>query len=162
MVVEPWFARSSNEQVVPRYFSVLGAAVCFSALFVGLSVSRPGTLLWILGRNYQHLNRELAWTILSGCVGYLAALTWTVVSARRLTYWSATFLVIGLTLSAETAFIALVGVSTTLRAVQFGFVGALAALTAQCINFTLGMKRGPRVNLAVDEADESEEALKAC
>jgi hypothetical protein len=153
MVVEPWFARSSEKQVLPRYFAAVGGAVCFSVLCVGLSVVCPGCWLWILGKNYQNLNLELTWSILGNCVGYLAAITWTVISARRLIYWSSTFLIIGLNLAAEIAFIVFVGVPTTLRAIQFGFVGALAALIAQCINLTYGLKRGPRVDLNVDETD---------
>jgi len=155
MVVEPWFARSSEEHVLPRYFAAIGVAVCFSAVFLGVAVAWPGCLLWILGKNYQNLNLELAWTILSGCIGYLMTLTWTVISARRLIYWSSTFLNIGLILFAEVAFIVLVGVPTTLRAVQFGCVSALAALIAQCINLTYGLKRGPRVSLLVDEGDDN-------
>lgn len=154
MVLEPWFARSTDNQVLPRYFAALGTGLCFSILLVGLSVACPGCFLWALGRNYQRLNAELAWTILSGCVSYLTALTWIAISARRLIYWSSTFLNIALILVAQVAFIVLAGVPTTLRAVQFGFVSALASLIAQCINLTYGLKRGPRVQLAVDETDD--------
>lgn len=81
-------------------------------------------------------------------------LTWTVISARRLVYWSSTFLNIGLILAAEIVFLSVVGVPTTLRAVQFGFVSALAGLIAQCINLMYGLKHGPRVKLFVEETDD--------
>lgn len=154
IVVEPWFARSSQKKVLPRYLAALGAASCFSVLFVGWSVVCPGCLLWILGKNYQNLNRELVWTISTGCISYLMTLTWTVISARRLVYWSSTFLNIGLILAAEIVFLSVVGVPTTLRAVQFGFVSALAGLIAQCINLMYGLKHGPRVKLFVEETDD--------
>ncbi len=154
IVIEPWFARSAEEQVVPKYFAALTAALCFSGLFVSFSIIWPSPLLWILGRNYQDLKTELAWTIVSGCTSYFMTLTWTVISARRLIYWSSTFLNISLIVAAQVAFIVLVGVPTTLRAVQFGFVSALASLIAQEINLAYGLKRGPRVQLTVDEADE--------
>jgi O-antigen/teichoic acid export membrane protein len=155
VVIEPWFARSTEEHVVPKYFVALAGAVAISVLSVGFSIIWPGALLWILGKNYQDLKIELAWTIASSCTSYLMALTWTVISARRLIYWSSTFLNIGLILAAQVGFIVVVGVSTTLRAVQFGFVSALASFLAQCINLTYGLKRGPRVSLTVDQAEES-------
>jgi hypothetical protein len=154
IVIEPWFARSAEQDVVPRYFAALAAAVFFSVIFVTVSIIWPRSLLWILGKNYANLKTELAWTIVSSCTGYLMTLTWTVISGRRLIYWRSTFLNIGLIVTAQIAFIVFVGVPTTLRAVQFGFVSALAGLIAQCINLTYGLKRGPRVHLSVDETNE--------
>jgi len=151
VVVEPWLARSHEKQVLPKYLLVFGAAVCFSVLFVGFSLVCPRYLLWILGKNYQNLDLELAWTVASVCVGYFTALTWTAISARRLLYWTSTFLNIGLIVAAQVAFILLAGVQTTLQAVQFGFVSVLASFIAQCINLTYGLKKGPRVALAVEE-----------
>ena len=153
MVIEPWFARSPKEKVLPRYFLTAALAFCFSISFVGVSVARPAWLLWIFGKNYQNLDVELAWMVVSVCLSYLASLTWTVITARRLIYWSTTFINIGLILVTEVAFAALIGTATTLRAIQFGCAGALASLVAQCINLAHGTSRGPRVGLVAEETD---------
>lgn len=151
-VIEPWFAKSPEDKVAKRYLLAVGTTIVFSTLFVGVSIVAPEGLLWILGKHYEDLIAEVRWTVLSGCTSYLAALTWTAISGRRLIYWSATFLNIGMILVTQIIFIMKVGVSTPLQAVKFGFVSVAASLLAQVINFSYGLKRGPRVGLVPDDS----------
>ena len=156
-VLEPWFAKSPDKEVLPRYLVAAGITIFFSIAFVTFAVLFPGGLLWILGKHYDDLRLEVRWTVLSGCTNYLAALTWTVISGRRLIYWSSTFLNIGLILATQIVFLMRVSVSTTLGAVKFGFASIAASLLAQTINLIWGLKKGPRVSLTVGDSVEAKE-----
>jgi O-antigen/teichoic acid export membrane protein len=147
-VLEPWFAKSPKAAVLSRYIVAAGITVIFSSFFVTLTILFPGALLWVLGKHYSDLRIEIRWTILTGCVSYLATLTWTVISGRRFIYWSSTFLNIGLILFVQIGFLLTRSVATPLEAVQFGFASALASLLSQLLNLGYGLRRGPRIMIS--------------
>lgn len=151
-VLEPWFAKSPESEVLKRYLTAAGITVFFSAAFVSFAVLFPGGLLWILGKHYGDLRLEVRWTVLSGCTSYLSALTWTVISGRRFIYWSSTFLNIGCILATQVVFLLKDSISTPLEAVKFGFASIAASLVAQIINLIFGLKRGPRISLTVEDS----------
>lgn len=150
-VLEPWFAKSRKEDVLKKYFEAAGLTIFFSSLFVAFVVVFPQGLLWILGKHYGDLRAEVRWTVLSGCTSYLAGLTWTAISGRRLIYWSSSFLNIALILISQIVFLTFHKVAVPLDAVKFGFVSVVASLTAQVINFGYGLKRGPRIQLTTGD-----------
>jgi O-antigen/teichoic acid export membrane protein len=144
-IIEPWIAKSPAKEVFGRYVLILSVATGMSAALFAVAVLRPESLLWILGRQYRNLAPELRWTVLTGCASYMAGMTWSVISGGRLIYWSSTFTNIGMIVGAQIGFLCLIGVSTPLQAVEFGFVSTAAALAAQIVNLALGSMRGPRV-----------------
>jgi hypothetical protein len=154
-VLEPWFAKSPEGEVLKRYLVAAGITIFFSVVFVGFAIAVPSGLLWILGPHYGDLRLEVSWTALNGCTSYLAGLTWTVISARRFIYWTSTFLNIGLILTTQVIFLLVGDVSTPLQAVKFGFASIAASLLAQVINLGYGLWRGPRIDLVVAGSMES-------
>jgi hypothetical protein len=150
-LIEPWFAKSANDQVLKRYLSVAAITILVSIIFVTASIVFPEMFLWILGANYKDLHAELIWIVLNGCTAYLSGLTWTVISGRRFIYWSATFVNIAFILVSQIMFLTLKGIASPLDAVKFGYVSVAASLLAQIVNLCYGLKRGPRIQIAADQ-----------
>jgi O-antigen/teichoic acid export membrane protein len=151
-ILEPWFARSPEQAILRRYIVSGFITVVFSSILVLLAGFHPAVFLWILGHHYGGLHKEVFWTILAGCTNYLAMLTWTVISARRLVYWRSTFVNIALVLGTQISFLAFHGITTSLDAVQFGSISVAASLLAQFTNLAHGLRNGPRLHLVADQS----------
>jgi O-antigen/teichoic acid export membrane protein len=68
-VVVPGFARCRDVRRLKRmYVQIIGAYVCMSALMIGLTILVPGPFLWLLGRQYGHLGRELSYMVFQAAV----------------------------------------------------------------------------------------------
>ncbi len=152
-VLEPWFARGSEHQTLRRYSLAAAGVVVLSLVLYSLAAVFPHVFLWVLGSRYMDLERELRWTVLTGCIAYFGGVTWTAISGRRYIYWMTALMHIGFVLAAQVSFVVLVGVKTPLQAVQFGTASATALLLAEWINLAYGFKRGPRIQIAPDPAE---------
>jgi O-antigen/teichoic acid export membrane protein len=84
IIVVPYFSRVEPTLATRRAFQVFIVAVgsLTAVVFVGFHFPRP--FVWILGANYNHLESEIGWTLLSFGSAQLAGLMAAIVYARRI------------------------------------------------------------------------------
>jgi O-antigen/teichoic acid export membrane protein len=144
-VLEPWFARTPRERLTRRFTGVMAGSIIIASSITALAITAPGLFLALLGPRYASLRVEVMWSVASSCVLYLLGIVWTASSASRFVYWHTTWLKIVSLLVVQTLFVSSLGVSTPLRAVQFGFCTACVSFAVDLYNFLYGLVRGPRV-----------------
>lgn len=145
VVLEGWFARVGQWQANRRFVIALAGALMIVTGLMLFTRAEPHVVLWLIGKRYANLTTEVVWAILNGCLGYLVGLCWTFISARRFIYWGSTMINILLIITVQIAWIALFGVATPLRALQFSCAAAAVSLLAQVLNIFYGLYRGPRL-----------------
>lgn len=139
-LIAPWFAKAEDTTVIWKYAMVVSMGLVV-AVTIGLAAfGFPQWFLWILGPQYSGLVVEFKFSIAAACVNYVAALMWTVNSARRWVYrWSGASFVLAAA-TAEAIMIGKVGVSTTLSAILVSGAVAIASLMIQFIHSAIGLR----------------------
>ena len=71
-VVLPRFARCQNKaRLKAMWWQIMGGYAALSLMLLALAIYLPGPFLWLLGKSYAHLDKELAYIIFSVVVGNL-------------------------------------------------------------------------------------------
>lgn len=74
-VIMPRFARCQEKQRLRAiWWQVVGGYLCFSLVIMVAVTLEPETFLWLLGKNYTHLGRELAYVVFSTSVSMFTGL----------------------------------------------------------------------------------------
>lgn len=111
-LVIPRFARlQNNKALLFRRFlhTSLGLAILFSIIIIIVSIL-PTQLLWILGKSYSGLERELVFSVAGSCMSLMAGLLFTITTSRN---WAINPIVsIPLTLVSIICAISLIDIST--------------------------------------------------
>jgi O-antigen/teichoic acid export membrane protein len=144
-VIEPFFARLREEQVLKSFFVLFAGAASICTVISLVGFLEPRWLLLLLGAKYASLERETGWLVLGSCIGYMATVVWTVCGARRWLYWTTTWVNIVTTISAQVVFLLLCKVDTTLHVIWFGVASGAGYLLSALFNVVVGFYRGPRV-----------------
>jgi O-antigen/teichoic acid export membrane protein len=149
-LIEPWLARSPKDKLFGRFLLVTTAATLLVFALVIVSLIAPGVFLSLLGANYSNLKVEVTWQLITSGVFYVMSVVWTASTSRRFIYWTTSWFNIAALLVTEVLFIVFIGVSTTLKAIQFGFAMGSASLIVYMLNFLYGLLKGPRVKIPVE------------
>ena len=118
-LVIPRFSRLKKNKplLLKRFLQSLSALSFVCILIIGVVWLLPEKLLWILGDDYSHLQKELVLSIVGGCAGMVAGLLFTTATSRN---WVLNPLIsIPITLTAIISGIVLLDVSTLLGVLRF-------------------------------------------
>lgn len=126
--VEPYIASVPQALLVRRYYQILAAAVGLASLMAAVGFLVPQPLLWLLGRNYGGLEREIGWVVLSSCISYVSGVMWTMHAARRWIFWWGTVVYISALVVTQTVCIATMDLTQTLPVVWFGVITSIVVL----------------------------------
>jgi hypothetical protein len=125
-VVFPRFARYTDAGLLRRrYFQTLAGVAVSGLALVLLVVLLPGPLLWVLGRPYQHLERELAWMVGSSVCYLLTNTIWGLNASRG--WVRGSWLYAPLTLATQLVLFSSMDVSSVGAAILFGWYSLLPA-----------------------------------
>jgi O-antigen/teichoic acid export membrane protein len=145
IVIEPYCSRLKREQLLSTYLKLTSLAILVSTPVVLLAFSHPQIFLWILGPKYGELGGDVGWVIFAACINYVAGLMWIMNRSRRWVFWSGSVLEIVLLLSAQIAFVLLVGIRNTREAVLLGVVASVCVLVTHIYGALYGFVKGPRI-----------------
>ena len=141
VIIEPNTARLSATDFKKRYLQIAFAAVILSIGISALGFLFPKPLLWLLGKNYAHLQREVGWVVMSACITYVSGVLWTMHGARKWVWWWSSFAYIGLLLVSQTVCFFLLDLSQTLNVVYYGVIVSLTVLVVHLLTGIVGFSR---------------------
>jgi O-antigen/teichoic acid export membrane protein len=96
-VVAPAFARIQDRRNLLRVLGqVLLLTIAFGLACIALGFVFAPKILWLFGKPYRHLSKELVWMMVSVALGLLLTVTWAINTARG--WLHATWLIVPLTL----------------------------------------------------------------
>jgi O-antigen/teichoic acid export membrane protein len=147
-LIMPWVAKADRSNLKRRYALVVSGAVTASALIMLGVLWFPSEVLFLLGKNYRSLGVELQLSMGAACLAYLAAVIWSLNSARRWIWpWSGSFYVAAV-LSVQVWCVLKLDLSTTRGAIQMALAAASAAVVVQVLHGFLGF--GLRPNQSIE------------
>ena len=151
MLVMPYFGRVGDHVFMHRYRWAMVGIVALAAAVSGAAFVLPEPLLWLLGSRYDHLLQEVGWVVLAGALGFAGGAVWSVHAVRKWVFWRGTALYIGSVVVAQTLFVALVPLDSTLNVLLMNVVASATALLAQVPIACMGLARDAR-NARLDRA----------
>ncbi|MDT4953805.1 MAG: hypothetical protein QOJ02_1943 [Acidobacteriota bacterium] len=82
-VIGPRFGRCQDTHRLPRLyvFLVVGSVVIMTPLLL-FAWLFPGSLLWLLGSQYESLRAECVWVVAAGCIGQVGGVMWNLNSSK--------------------------------------------------------------------------------
>lgn len=111
VIIEPYIASVSRERLLTRYLQIFLGVILLSTMLTLTAFLFPQAYLWLLGANYQHLQAEVGWIVLSSALYYIAVMLWAMNSARKWRYWWFTTLEVGLAVATQIACVIVMDVS---------------------------------------------------
>ena len=138
VLIEPNIARLSPIAFKKRYVQVIFVAVLMAIGISTIGFLFPRPLLWLLGKNYSQLQREVGWVVLSSCISYVSGVLWTMHSARKWIWWWGTIAYISLLVVSQTIGIAVLDLSSTMNVVYFGVLVSCTVLVVHLLNAVYG------------------------
>lgn len=124
-VVVPRFARlpAQRSLLLSRFWMALGATVLLGVVFTTLVHAFPHQVLWVLGRQYADLDREVVLSVLSGSVGMCVGLVYALCASRG---WILPFIVNGTSsIAVQVILIALMDLSTPANVMLYSLYNAI-------------------------------------
>ncbi len=140
VVFLPRLARVTDDRLYRRRFVQFGAllAVVGLAMFAAAAIA-PGLFLFLLGKNYAGLHRELVLVVAGAGLTLLDGYLVSVNFARSWTRWQGAALL--LQISLQVALLLLLPLSTTFNLLLFNALTAGIALTLQLLTASAGFAR---------------------
>ena len=144
ILVEPYFAKLRESEVLKRYFVAVAliTGLCVATLLV--AVRFPEVFLILLGPKYEGLRMEVRLSIAIGAVSCISGIVWCINSARRFVYWWNVALSITLTIVVQAATIIKNDMSTIKGVLVLSLATNLSWLFINLISSLYGFIRGPR------------------
>ncbi len=140
VVFLPRLARIADDRLYRRRCLQFGAAFAGLALaMLAASAVAPGLFLFLLGKHYAGLHRELLLVVGGAGLTLLDGYAVSVNLARSWTRWQG--LAVGNLVAVQAALVALLPLSTTAGVLTFNLLGSAAALAGQVAILTLGFTR---------------------
>lgn len=136
--VEPYIAGVPRALLARRYSQILAAALGIACIIGTVGFLLPQPLLWLLGRNYAGLEREIGWVVLSACISYVGGVMWTMHAARRWIFWWGTWFYIVCLITTQSLCIAYMDLSQTVAVVWLGFITSFVVLFVHAITAYFG------------------------
>jgi len=124
--------------------------VVFGAALLGVAVVAPRAFLFLLGENYQHLQRELVILVATAAIGSLSGY---VVGINQVRGWMRLqWVSVAVFVAAQAALLATFPISTTRGALIFGLASTSIGLSLQLVTISVGVLRPrwvtPRISVA--------------
>ncbi len=142
-VLAPRFARCQDSSRLPRlYLMLIGAVVLVLWPIVAFAWFFPAPLLWLLGNQYESLQREVGWMVLAGSIAQLSTMMWMLNSSRAWIRF-ASLLWIPLTLVVQAMLPFVLDLSEFHNVLIFQAVSALIPLPILALDAALGILRVP-------------------
>jgi O-antigen/teichoic acid export membrane protein len=143
-VVMPYFGRVEAGVFLRRYRLVVACVLGLAAILSAVAFVLPEPLLWLLGRRYDHLLREVGWVVLAGSLSFAAGAISSVHAIRKWVFWRGTAQYIVCVTVAQGLFMAFVPLDTTLHVLLLGVVASATSLLAQVPIAWMGLARDAR------------------
>lgn len=144
LLIEPYFAKLSAEQVKRNYLGLFVVEVLICGTVTGLARLFPGLFLWILGPKYSSLHYEVFLLMAIASLAYLYGVFWVVHNARRFVYWWNSISVIILTLAIQIFCIWKTDLSTIRGVLMMSLWTWCGTLTVTLVTGIYGFRFGPR------------------
>ena len=126
-IFAPAFARcQSPRRLRWQYFGITGGVAAFSAVVIAAAAFFPHEFLFVLGKRYSHLDRELLLMVTGSVLIALAGTIWTLNAARAWVAWS--WLYIPFTLAVQVAMIPWINFGNVRDVLIFNLVSAFPSL----------------------------------
>jgi hypothetical protein len=122
----PSFARCPPRLLLRRYIQIVGGYSIIGLIIVALVILFPKQILWIIGKNYAHLQHELLLMIASTLASAVVGLMWSLNSARAWIKYS--WLYVPATLIMQIFLLVQLDLSTVSGVIYFGLLSVLPFL----------------------------------
>jgi O-antigen/teichoic acid export membrane protein len=140
VVFLPRLARIADERLYRRRFLQFGAALAAVALAMFVAAAAlPGLFLFLLGKHYSGLHRELLLVVGGAGLTLLDGYAVSVNLARSWTRWQGA--AVGSLIAVQALLVVLLPLSTTAGVLSFNLLGGAAALLGQVAILALGFTR---------------------
>jgi hypothetical protein len=143
-LIVPYFGRVEAGVFLQRYRLVVACVLGLAATLSAAAFVLPEPLLWLLGRHYAHLLREVGWVVLAGSLSFSSGAIWSVHTTRKWVFWRGTAQYIISVTIAQVLFMAFVPLDSTLHVLLLGVVANATALLAQVPIAWMGLARDAR------------------
>ena len=126
-VFAPAFARcQSPRRLRWQYAGVVGAVAVFSAVVLGAAAFFPQACLFVLGKQYAHLEHELVLMVAGAVASAMAGTLWALNSSKA--WITGSWLYIPVTLATQAALIPVIDFSSVRGVLIFNLVSVLPSL----------------------------------
>lgn len=134
-LVIPRFARlpGNHKVLLSRFIQIIGVLFVMSFAICGLVYLFPAQVLYILGKNYNNLNEEVLLITISGCVGMVGGISYSLSVARGWILPPAIH--IGVSIVAQAALIYFMNLSDTKNVLIFSIINVGIGLVMSCFYF---------------------------
>jgi O-antigen/teichoic acid export membrane protein len=140
VVFLPRLARVTDDRLYRRRFLQFGGALAAVALaMLAAAAIAPGLFLFLLGKHYSGLHRELLLVVGGAAFSLLDGYAVSVNLARSWTRWQG--LAVGSLIAVQALLVALLPLSTTAGVLTFNLLGGAAALVGQLAILAVGFTR---------------------
>ncbi len=143
VILEPYLARISREELPKRFFQVILGQVLVGLIISSFAFMFPGVLLLLLGPKYAHLRNQVGWVAVTSSIEYVTLGIWMTCAARKWIYWWCTGIYISLVILTQITFGRVFDMSTTSGVIYFDLATNIAIMVVQIINVTFGFLYGP-------------------
>ncbi len=146
-IVMPIFARCQTYQLLRlRYWQILAGYAGFCAFVLVLIALFPSQALWILGKQYAHLQVELFWMALGTVISGFAGMTYSLVTTRGWVKFkwhgiSLSFMGIPLTLALQAVLLRTLNVSSVKGVIFFGILSTFPGIALNVYASFLGFRQ---------------------
>lgn len=138
VIIEPRISRLPAAELKKRYIQIVATAIVMSICISTSGFLFPKPILWLLGKNYSHLQLEVGWVVLGSCISYISGVLWTMHSARKWVWWWGSFLYIGLLVLTQTSSMFFLDLSKTINVIYLGVIANLAVLLVHVLTGLAG------------------------
>lgn len=133
VVLSPYIARISQDQLLRRYVQIVSGAIVVGACLSLLAFAFPEPLLWLLGPQYANLRTETSLLILSSSISYVGAVMWTIHYSRKWIYLWGGFLYIASILITQITCIAALNLSSTQSVIYLSLLTSIAVVFSHAV-----------------------------
>jgi hypothetical protein len=146
ILFEPYFARLSAVHLRRSYYSALALGGMFCTFMTVASIGFPGVFIWILGHNYNGLQREVPFMIAGSSISFFTGFIWTIHNARKFVYWWNGLLTIIFTLGIEIFYIWRIDLSSVHSVLILNIAVAVPVALLNILVGVCGFTLGPRIS----------------
>ncbi len=145
-IVIPRFAKiQERDALISFYWRVLAMALLFFGFLLALAYWAPNQILWILGKQYKHLQQALLLMMLSSVIYNFSAIIWSMNAARA--WVEISWLNIPLTIGTEICLLLLIKVNTTQGAILFSLFSFIPGLLLNICMSYIGFRKMACIHL---------------
>lgn len=131
-VIQPYFARIEQKSLYVSHMRLVMAMLFTFCLLIMISAYWvPGWWLFVLGKNYAGLQRELPLAVLGPLLTLVGGTLYTMVISRNITRGQSWYIIVGL--ASQVGFIGMFGVQTTFDALILNMLPAGSYILIQSI-----------------------------